>query len=82
MHLPPDSKNGDFPMTIWRKSSRSENGQNCVELAWRKSSRSQNGQNCVELSVGAIRDSKNTSGPTLAADITALVSAVKVDRFS
>jgi hypothetical protein len=65
----------------WRKSTRSQNGANCVELAWRKSSHSPNSQNCVELSVGAIRDSKNTSGPTLAADITALVTAVKADRL-
>lgn len=67
---------------IWRKSTRSPSSQNCVELAWRNSSRSQNGQDCVELSVGAIRDSKNTSGPTLAADITALITAVKADRLS
>lgn len=35
----------------WRKSSRSGNGGNCVELAvaWQKSSRSGNGGNCVEV---------------------------------
>jgi hypothetical protein len=46
---------------------------------WRKSRRSsgQNG-NCVELSnLGAVRDSKNPTGPTLPCDVTALVRAVK-----
>ncbi|PPK70592.1 DUF397 domain-containing protein [Actinokineospora auranticolor] len=45
---------------------------------WRKSSRSgSNGCQCVELhSGGAIRDSKNP-GPTLRADISALVRLAK-----
>ena len=67
----------------WRKAARSQNGQNCVEVAWRKASRSQNGANCVELgarggelSSGALRDSKNP-GPTLTADIPTLIAAVK-----
>ncbi len=36
---------------LWRKSSHSGNGGNCVELAiaWQKSSRSGNGGNCVEV---------------------------------
>lgn len=47
----------------WRKSSRSENANNCVEVrGWHKSSRSANGNNCVEVSDSletiAIRDSK------------------------
>jgi hypothetical protein len=35
----------------WRKSSRSGNGGNCVELTvtWQKSTRSGNGGNCVEV---------------------------------
>lgn len=45
-------------------------------VTWRRSSRSVNGQNCVELSSGAIRDSKNP-GPTLSADITTLIAAIK-----
>ncbi|GGS14510.1 DUF397 domain-containing protein [Actinokineospora fastidiosa] len=47
-----------------------------AEVRWRKSSRSENGASCVELSAGAIRDSKNP-GPTLTADIPALIAAVK-----
>ena len=55
---------------IWRKSSFSANGGDCVEVAWRKSSFSGNGGNCVEVSwpvAGvAVRDSKNTAGPAVA----------------
>ncbi len=58
---------------VWRKSSRSGNGNNdaCVEVAWRKSSRSSNGSNgnCVEVAIAApgiaMRDSKNPSGGQL-----------------
>jgi uncharacterized protein DUF397 len=46
----------------WRKSSRSENGGNCVELRG---------------SLDAVRDSKNRSGATLHADVPALVAAIK-----
>ncbi|MEV7010514.1 DUF397 domain-containing protein [Streptosporangium sp. NPDC051022] len=67
---------------VWRKSSRSGAGQNCVEVGvWRKSSLSGNGQDCVEVAaahnvqagVGAdadhlflVRDSKDSDGPVLA----------------
>jgi hypothetical protein len=55
---------------IWRKSSFSGNGGNCVEVAWRKSSFSGNGGDCVEVGwpvTGvAVRDSKNTGGSTMA----------------
>jgi hypothetical protein len=60
---------------VWRKSSFTGD-TNCVELAWRKSSRSET--NCVELAnTGAVRDSKNPTGPTLTVDLKALLAAVK-----
>jgi hypothetical protein len=37
--------------TVWRKSSRSTNASNCVEVAF--------------THAVAVRDSKNTAGPTL-----------------
>jgi hypothetical protein len=69
----------------WRKSSRSGHNGACVELgrAWRKSSRSGETGQCVELaSFGAVRDSKNPTGPTLTVDLTALITAVKSTKFT
>lgn len=67
--------------TSWRKSSFSAgNGGDCVEVAWRKSSFSHgNGGDCVEVAgtLGALRDSKNSSGPVLTGRIDLLVAAVK-----
>jgi len=51
----------------WRKSSRSANGANCVELA------------CSP--VPAIRDSKAPNEPALRADWTGLVRAARAGAF-
>ncbi|GAA3508194.1 hypothetical protein FHR32_000912 [Streptosporangium album] len=42
----------DLSHVMWRKSSRSGAGQDCVEVGvWHKSSLSGNGQNCVEIAL-------------------------------
>jgi hypothetical protein len=63
----------------WRKSSFSGQTGQCVELgaAWRKSSFSGGTGQCVEVTPGAVRDSKNPEGPTLRADLHALVTHAK-----
>jgi hypothetical protein len=48
----------------WKKSSRSQGANNCVELA--------NG--------GLVRDSKNPDGPVLRGDVAALLAAVRSGR--
>jgi hypothetical protein len=54
------------PEHTWRKSRRSVNGQNCVEL-----------RNTLDQ----MRDSKNPAGPALPADIPALVRAIRTGMF-
>ncbi|MER7134387.1 DUF397 domain-containing protein [Streptosporangium saharense] len=72
----------DLSQVMWRKSSRSGNGQDCVEVGvWHKSSLSGNGPDCVEVAAvdtaqgqaGAaadrfflVRDSKDSDSPVLA----------------
>ncbi|MBM7770355.1 hypothetical protein JOD54_000559 [Actinokineospora baliensis] len=46
----------------WRKSTRSSNGSDCVE---------------VRNDLSAVRDSKNPGGPTLPANIQSLVRHLK-----
>ncbi|MGH3823106.1 MAG: DUF397 domain-containing protein [Pseudonocardiaceae bacterium] len=66
----------DLSGARWRKSCRSFDTANCVEIAvldgdrWRKSSRSTDTSNCVEVAfvgpVVTLRDSKNPTGSVLA----------------
>ncbi|MGB6164329.1 MAG: DUF397 domain-containing protein [Pseudonocardiaceae bacterium] len=66
----------DLSGAHWRKSSRSSDKSNCVEVTvlsgarWRKSSHSTDKANCVEVAVTvgaiAVRDSKNPAGGVLA----------------
>lgn len=50
-------------------------------IRWLKSTRSGDQGDCVELAhIGAVRDSKNPTGPTLPVNIRSLVTAVKHDR--
>lgn len=50
----------------WRKSSRSGQETNCVEVAH---------------TLTAVRDSKNPGGPVLKIGVRALLAAAKVGRF-
>jgi hypothetical protein len=50
----------------WRKSSRSQNGSNCVE---------------VHGTLRRIRDSKNPAGPALTGDVPTLVLAIRDSTF-
>jgi hypothetical protein len=79
--------NLDLSRAAWRKSTYSNNGGACVEVAtvWRKSTYSGNGGDCVEVASGgpdvvAVRDSKDPDGPNLAftpADWKAFTRTVK-----
>lgn len=51
-------------------------------VKWRKSSRSTATDTCVELAYsGAVRDSKNPTGPVLAVGLAELLASVKAGRF-
>lgn len=79
----------DFSHVAWRKSSRSANNGECVEVGrWRKSTHSTNNGSCVELAqlakCVAVRDSKNPDGPKLAfarSDFRRLVVRVKANTL-
>jgi hypothetical protein len=53
-------------------------------IRWRKSSYTGTNGNCVELAHTGdlIRDSKNPGGPTLRANVTALLTALKTDGLA
>ena len=55
------------PETTWRKSTRSQNGQNCVE---------------VNGTLDHLRDSKNPTGPALPINVPTLINALKENRFT
>ncbi|MDQ3887190.1 MAG: DUF397 domain-containing protein [Actinomycetota bacterium] len=64
----------DLSAVAWRRSTRSTDNANCVEVAflgaaWRRSSRSTATANCVEVAAAGpavgVRDSKDPEGPVL-----------------
>ena len=75
------SNGGNCVEVAWRRSSfSSSNGGSCVEVAWRRSSFSgSNGGDCVEVAptLGALRDSKDPSGPVLTGRVDLLVRHLK-----
>jgi Domain of unknown function (DUF397) len=51
-------------------------------ITWRKSSHSTATDTCVELACfGAVRDSKNPSGPILPVDLMNLLAAIRAGRL-
>lgn len=51
----------------WRKSPRSQNSQNCIEL---------------RDTLDQVRDSKNAAAPALRGDVPALLRAIQAGRFA
>jgi hypothetical protein len=54
----------DLSRAAWRKSTYSNNGGQCVEIAavWRKSSHSGNGGDCVEIAAGWRKSTHSNNG--------------------
>lgn len=73
----------DTSRAPWRKSSYSNNGGECVEVAaWRKATYSGNGGNCVEAGVAEVgqvlvRDTTNREGATLSFSVAAWCAFAK-----
>lgn len=72
-----------FTASAWRKSSRSNSDQACVEVAqgvaWRKSSRSNSDQECVEVAQGvAWRKSTRSSSDQDCVEVGQVSAAVGV----
>ncbi|MCX5246914.1 DUF397 domain-containing protein [Streptomyces sp. NBC_00201] len=67
-----NTPDNDLNTAVWIKSSYSQGGNECLEVArWRKSTYSDgSGGNCLEIADGhpaivPVRDSKNPHGPKL-----------------
>ena len=79
----------NFSQVTRRKSSRSANNGECIEVGrWRKSTHSGNNGSCVELAPltegVAVRDSKNPDAPKLAfarRDFRSFVVRVKANAL-
>lgn len=54
-------------IACWRKSSRSTQGGNCVE---------------IDGNLSAVRDSKNATGPVIRGSVPALVAAIRTGQIT
>ncbi|MEV6972620.1 DUF397 domain-containing protein [Kitasatospora sp. NPDC093806] len=88
--------NIDLTTTRWHRSTYSQQGGNCVEVAldltsarWRKSTHSQQGGDCIEIApdfpaLVPVRDSKDPAGPALlfpSAAWHSFVTAIQAGEF-
>ncbi len=79
----------DIACLTWKKSTRSNDAGECVEVAtWTKSTRSSGSDNCVEVAGlpdgVAVRDSKDPHGAVLAftpSEWTAFLGTAKSGTF-
>lgn len=54
-----------------------------TRVRWKKATSSAEQTDCIELAhtLGAVRDSKNPHGPMLRVDVSALLEAIKEERY-